>query len=403
MVRKETREMKRGRRWRLATAAIAGVAALAAIFATARPAAAVVGGVTVSRDSYPYLVHLQASSEECHGAVISDSWILTAAHCFIASDVSDPGSVTVAGATLSGSGGDYVWQPVQIVLHPLWDGNQDHGHDLALMRVASGALAPLAPVQVGTPWDAGAYAAGLSATIMGDSTIDSINGGGTVTVAQVPLQSDSYMASLGFSWINALMIGAGSPQQTTCYGDSGGPLVVTRNSLPVEVGVVSFGNKDCTNAAGFSELSGPQLAWVASSVPSITSGWGACTASDGNPGRTVVYYGPTNYAGTATDGPNYWSIACQIIGVTVPNVLGMDQYSAEYTLSGGGLSLGTVSYHYDCYSPGDVEIQNPTGGAVVSRGTAVSITVSACSSGSGGGDTGGDTGGGDTGGGILPK
>ena len=85
-------------------------------------------------------------------------------------------------------------------------------------------------------------------------------------------------------------------------------------------------------------------------MPSITSGWGTCTASDGNPGRPNVYYGPTSYAGTASDGPDYWSIGCQIIGVTVPNVQGMDQNSAEYYLSGGGLTLGTVSYHYDCAS-----------------------------------------------------
>ncbi len=368
--------MKRGRR--LATAAIACVAALAALFVAAAPAAAVVGGTTVSRDSYPYLVDLQLDSGSCHGAVISDSWILTAAHCVIAEDVSDPGSVLVSGATPSGSGGDYEWRPVQIVPHPLWDGNAGHGHDLALIRVASGALAPISPVQVGAPWDAGAYAAGLTATIMGNPSIDSINGGGAVDVAQVPLQSDSYMSSIGFSWINALMIGAGTSQQTTCYGDSGGPLVVTRNSRPVEVGVVSFGTQNCTNAAGFAELSGPQLAWVASYVPSITAGWGTCTASDGHPGRTVVSYGPTTSAGTATDGPNHWTIGCQIIGVTVPNVLGGSQANATSALSAAGLTVGAVTQDYHCYDvAGTVLVQSPIGGAVVTPGSAVSLVVSA--------------------------
>lgn len=60
-----------------------------------------------------------------------------------------------------------------------------------------------------------------------------------------------------------------------------------------------------------------------------------------------------------------------------------------------------MSYHHDCNSPGDVEVQNPTGGAVVSRGAAVNITVSECSSGGSGGS--GGTGGGGGGHPILPK
>ena len=77
------------------------------------------------------------------------------------------------------------------------------------------------------------------------------------------------------------MIGAGAAGDTTCNGDSGGPLVVSRNGVPVEVGVVDFGDQACDMAAGFEKLSGPQLAWVASQVPAVTAGWGSCPYDGG--------------------------------------------------------------------------------------------------------------------------
>ncbi len=75
------------------------------------------------------------------------------------------------------------------------------------------------------------------------------------------------------------MIGAGAAGDTTCNGDSGGPLVVSRNGVPVEVGVVDFGDQACDMAAGFEKLSGPQLAWVASQVPAVTAGGAAARST----------------------------------------------------------------------------------------------------------------------------
>jgi hypothetical protein len=82
----------------------------------------------------------------------------------------------------------------------------------------------------------------------------------------------------------------------------------------------------------------------------------------------------------------------------VPSLLSVDQASATAAIENAGLTVGKISSNPDCASPGDVETQNPSAGAVVSVGTAVNITVSTCPP-----PTGGGGGGGDDGGPILPK
>jgi trypsin len=149
------------RRLALAGAALAVVASVL----SGSPALAIVGGITVSPDAAPYLVGRQTDVAGCRGAVIGDSRILTAAHCVAdPADVSDPGYIVVSVPLPGGNRYDYL-RPVQVVPHPLWDNNPNHGHDVALLRMADGALTGIPTPRVGTPWNPGAYAPGTNATI----------------------------------------------------------------------------------------------------------------------------------------------------------------------------------------------------------------------------------------------
>jgi hypothetical protein len=125
---------------------------------------------------------------------------------------------------------------------------------------------------------------------------------------------DIYNPWYGFDhWDETLMIGAGTPNQTVCNGDSGGPLLVNADGSTswVELGVESFTTTACNQAAGYGELAGPLLAWLATQVPSITIGWGPCPTSTGAAGRTVVQYVPwgLSYA-NGHDGTYDWQIRC---------------------------------------------------------------------------------------------
>jgi hypothetical protein len=146
------------------------------------------------------------------------------------------------------------------------------------------------------------------------------SGGGSGTKElrdlHTPLHSDGYMDDIYNKWywfdhwINSLMIGAGWSNHTACNGDSGGPLTVDRNGVRIQVGVASFATTGCDEPAGYAELSGPQLAWVAATVPAVATKWGSCAANNGTtPGRWQATYVEGTSGGTR-DGRFEWKISC---------------------------------------------------------------------------------------------
>jgi hypothetical protein len=55
--------------------------------------------------------------------------------------------------------------------------------------------------------------------------------------------------------------------------------------------------------AGFAEIGGPQLAWIATRVPSVMDGWGPCVSPSGAPGHPAAAYGsyPPAASGVVVD------------------------------------------------------------------------------------------------------
>jgi len=340
------------------------------------PAHAIVGGTVVDPAAYPYFVTIAASAGDCGGSVINESWVLTAAHC-VTNDVANPSFVRVARPQASHSVSWPSWPAQSVVVHPLWDGMPDHGHDVALIQLPAGAVAGVPRVQVGAPWDPGAYTPGLGSTIMGyGATAASDPPSLGFRMTGTVLRSDSTMAQT-FGWNDTLMIGAGAAGQTTCFGDSGGPLVVVRSGQIVQVGVTSFGSQGCNQAAGFAELNGPQLAWIATRVPSIMTAWGPCTAPTGNTGNSEAAYIAANVSGPQADGGYYWQIWCWAPTVPVPNLHGSTSAAATSALRARGLDHGNITSAVDttCDYIGRVISQSPAPGTSVAPGSAVSYII----------------------------
>ena len=366
--------------WKISGAVALGlVAALAAV----APAGAVIGGVPPAPGAYPsYFAAVSGFYDDgvkkCGGSVIAAGVILTAAHCVNGAD----------GVRVANNVGDSL--AFGAAVHPLFTGDTTDGHDLALVFLAESGTTSITPIQVGAPWDAGAYFANTPATIMGKG-VTSTGGApnAQLLLAQTTLRSDGDMSDLfdpwwGFDhWNEPLMIGAGTSAHTVCHGDSGGPLVVDRGH-PVQVGVASFAHvsffgTECDDAAAFAELANAQLAWVAQMIPGVVTGWGGCVTPTGSPGTPHALYSTTTFPGAKQDGNRWWSIWCEgaPATVTVPDLRGQSVSGAQSTLAALGLRVGDVQSVVDdsCDQINLVMSHTPTRGAAVPPGSAINLSV----------------------------
>lgn len=209
----------------------------------------IVGGREADPDTHPFQVGLlladtglNAEDQFCGGSLISDRYVLTAAHC---SDfITDPSTVEIlAGTQLladengRNAGGERV-AVKQIHVHPRWNSDTSN-FDVALWELEqpltgapTATLAATPPSVPGTllrvtGWGATSY--------MGDSSAKLLQ----VDVPFVPTVRRKCQQQRG---VTPQMICAGAGGVDSCQGDSGGPLTINRGAGFTElVGVVSFG------------------------------------------------------------------------------------------------------------------------------------------------------------------
>ncbi|WP_204046484.1 S1 family peptidase, partial [Acrocarpospora phusangensis] len=236
------------------------------------PEESIVGGTEANWAHYPYMVRL---SSGCTATLISRTAILTAQHC-----------VTNPPAYAYLSNGRTVPVTVYSTM-PGYDGRHASiRYDLAVLSVNAADTVGVPIVQVGSPWRTQTYRPGVMSTIAGwGATAPDGSGSGVLRAADVPIISDDDMDDVYNpwwwfdGWIEHLMIGAGGSARAACFGDSGGPLMIwdPQYGRVVQVGVTSWGDANCSKPVAYMELAGPNLAWLASMVPSVQFGWGPCT------------------------------------------------------------------------------------------------------------------------------
>lgn len=223
----------------------------------------IVGGDYAVQGAYPWQVSLQThswlfgDSHICGATIISEKWIVTAAHCVADSTSPNAYRVVVGEYNLNAnSASETKMELEKVIIHKHYD-NYDTTNDIALLRVKGKIdfTQYVQPACLPNPANKERdYKTGTPTIISGWGEIDVKNpddmwpgrSPSKLHAAMAPLMSSSYCASssvYGSGFDDQAMICAGYKEGgvDSCQGDSGGPLVAEVDGKMTLLGVVSWG------------------------------------------------------------------------------------------------------------------------------------------------------------------
>ncbi|MDP3894574.1 serine protease, partial [Nocardioides sp.] len=210
------------------------------------PAGAIVGGSKASPGQFPFMASLQSSGSEgtsghfCGGSVVSQRWILTAAHCLV--DTA-PGEIQVAvGRTnINDLSSGQTLRADRIVIHPAYAATGTH--DAALVRVTEDIAAPAIALVPQDDDTLEAQGARLTVAGWGTEFFLSPTIPASLKFVNVRAVADERCVTNQLMGFNAdTEICAEELLGDSCQGDSGGPLFGTlADGRRVQVGIVSYG------------------------------------------------------------------------------------------------------------------------------------------------------------------
>ncbi|XP_043935033.1 chymotrypsinogen A-like [Protopterus annectens] len=207
--------------------------------------ARIVNGEEAVSGSWPWQVSLQTQSgwHFCGGSLISDQWVVTAAHCGVST------SVRVILGEHDRCSSEETIQTVSVSAvfrNPGYNSNTIN-NDITLLKLSTRVNFTDRISKVCLPASSDNFTGGMLCVTSGWGLTSPSASNTPCRLQQtaLPLLTNTQCKSYWGSGITDMMICAGGAGATSCMGDSGGPLVCQQGSAWYLVGIVSWGSGSC--------------------------------------------------------------------------------------------------------------------------------------------------------------
>jgi secreted trypsin-like serine protease len=224
----------------------------------------IIGGASANISEFPWQVYFVAGNYACGGSILSDEWVITAAHCTKTSSgtaIPFTDMYVRVGLNNPANGSDgkkYLLS--EVFVHENYN-DVTYDNDIALLHIKGPInYSNASPVKIVSDADVneGAINPGVIAWVTGWGYVHvspNVNPGSLQKV-QLPIVSN-LQASTVWTKIPAsdLMAGYLNGGKDACNGDSGGPLVVPVYGEYKLAGLVSWGSSNCNTYGGYTKVS----------------------------------------------------------------------------------------------------------------------------------------------------